>query len=1046
MRGFLIFLLVFFVLEQNPAQAEIGNFIWHPKDYKQMFLNDAYNSEKRNNHKAAFHSYEKAMYYYGKDEKVVASYAAFCERNNYLDRAEHLYLKLYILTKDKKYLFKSNLCAIKNGKLSEEKIEDILKKGNFTQRQLIEFNKAQISHYAYHKKWNQAKRACDRVPIKDLDKNVIANCIFASEKTSDKSDLLKYYTRFHQLNPKDSEILNKAIIAAQNVDNFSAQEIFVKKLLELNPKDKGIKYKLAGVYEKYGQWQKALKVYESLMTSGDLSEHVKSSLGFVREQLDRKEHPQKYLQKTASGKYEPKPLSGYKLSEKLFYDSWRAKDYQQAQKYLSQMLKVSPNNPKLLKHRIDIDFSLENYSQAISDMAELSKMRQLSLEEEKFLAFLYSKEGNNAKALEIIENILKNKTVDETLDKLALEYSMADKNWDRALLYSGRLLENNPKSEELLKTQRDLYSIKSDYSNAALMAKRLVDIAPTYENKMNLANLYMAAKEFEKAQEVLEPIYKKQPDNAQIVNAYLNSLMAQQKLYDSYQVVRDSKLENTFEGYVVQGDLYLKNALYDESAAYYFKALQINPDNADVKNNLAFSYRMMGHIASADKLYKEVLAKNPDNPEAELGLGSLEIDKKNFDCARQIFCKIIKERPSYRPAKIALAHSYIANDEKLHAIEVLESLSQDEESKDMLGQAYYDINMWNDAKTALRGAVSEDAGKLKYKIRRDEAITFTPGYSFMISQLADEFNLDYQKYGIAMAKKTKGNANIFAEYNNIVYSSGATAYLTNVTNEIKAGVQARPNKNWEYRADLGVRAFQFGNGALLTTDSWIKHYFNDKFSLKAGVKRINIEQSYLSAVGQYVDGVFTGRCADNKFYLEYDAKLPKQFYSFGRFAYGLINSQNLTTNQYLEGYVGIGKAVYENPKNEWLQRVSLDLVSYNASWQYNQLKIYNSVGTLFGGYFSPNYFNATTLQVKLEGKIKKLNNLKYGISGFGGIQNAITPDLTTPTWGYSPYISYDINDHVSINASYTHYTFADIQRDYFMVNAVIRGFRKHVKK
>ncbi len=1004
MRGLLIFILVFFVFAQSPVEA----FIWHPKDYKQMFLNDAYNSEKRNNHKAAFHSYEKAMYYYKKDEKVVLSYAAFCERNGYLNKAQQLYSKLYVLTKNRKYLFKSNLCAIKNGNLSEEKIDKISKDKALKLNERNELTKATIFHYVYLKKWKQAKRACDSVPVMILGKDVIANCVAASEKMSDNKAALKYYTRFYELNPKDSNILNRAIDTAAKSNNYSAQERFIKALSQLNPKDNGIKYRLAGLYERYGEWQKAIMVYEGLMVSGDLSEHVKKSHAYSRSQSDRKNHPEKYAQ-TPTFVYKPKPLSGYKLSEKLFYESWSAKKFSQAQKYLAQMLKTNPKSPKLLKHKVDIDVSQNDYFQALQDMESLSKVKQLSFEEKKYFAFLYSKNNNIQKSLEIIQDLLAQNPNQEDLLNLAVEYSMADKNWESARFY----------------------------------LEKLVEIAPNVENKFELANLYMMGKDFSKAQEILEPI---SDSNLKITKLYLNSLFAQQKTYEVYEFIRKRGLEDTFEGYIALGDLNLKNKMYDAAANYYFRALAIEPDNSDVKNNLAFSYRMMGHIQSADKLYNEVLVKHPDNPEAQVGLGSLEIDKKNYDCARNIFCKVLREKPDYRSAKVAIAHSYIANGEKMKALGVLRNLEPDDETRQMIAQSYYDMNMWNNSKSALKGSVSEDAKKLKYQIRKDEAITFTPGYSFMFSQLADEFNLDYHKFGIAMSKKTKGNANIFAEYNNIIYSSGPTYYLNNVTNEIKAGVQARPNEKWEYRADLGVRVFQFGNQALLTTDSWIKHYFNDKFSLKAGVKRINIEQSYLSAVGQYVDGVFTGRSADNKFYLEYDAKLPHEFYSFGRFAYGLINSQNLTTNQYLEGYAGVGRPVYNNPKNEWLQRVALELVSYNASWQYNQLEIYNSIGTLYGGYFSPGFFNATTMQVKLEGKIKKLNNLRYGVSGFGGIQNAITPDMTTPTWGYSPYIAYDINDYISINASYTHYNYADVQRDYFMLNAVIRGFGKHAKK
>ena len=90
-----------------PMKACAGLF--QKKDYKQIFLNDAIRAEKANNPKSAFHSYEKALFYYKKDISVIGAYAKFCERQEYYDKAEELYDKLYVMTKDGKYLFKANL-------------------------------------------------------------------------------------------------------------------------------------------------------------------------------------------------------------------------------------------------------------------------------------------------------------------------------------------------------------------------------------------------------------------------------------------------------------------------------------------------------------------------------------------------------------------------------------------------------------------------------------------------------------------------------------------------------------------------------------------------------------------------------------------------------------------------------------------------------------------------------------------------------------------------------------------------------------------------
>jgi len=231
---------------------------------------------------------------------------------------------------------------------------------------------------------------------------------------------------------------------------------------------------------------------------------------------------------------------------------------------------------------------------------------------------------------------------------------------------------------------------------------------------------------------------------------------------------------------------------------------------------------------------------------------------------------------------------------------------------------------------------------------------------------------------------------------------------------------------------------------MLITDSWIKHYFNDKYSLKLGYRRNNIEQSYVSAVGRPIDGVFTGRAADNKVYLEGKVNLPKQYYAYAMGSYGAIYAQNLITNMYYEALAGVGKLIYYKPDSDWIKLFSADLISYNSSYQYNLLDIYSSTGQLFGGYFSPSFFNADTINLRVEGKIKN-THLNWGLKAFGGIQTAITPEKCTPTWGISPYISYHVNDKISINAIYNHFTYADLVRDQFIINAVFRGYNNGKK-
>lgn len=1064
MRILIIFIIILFSI--NPCYS--FSFL-QKKDYKQNFINDALSAEKRHNNTSAFHLYEKALFYYKKDKSILEAYAGFCDRQKYFVKAQEIYQKLYVLTKNPDYIFKKNLSEIKNGNLTKKQVQKLTQGRHLNSTQEIDINIALIYYFSSKGDWLSTKKSCQNIKTKSISKDVIDTCIAASVKTKDKKATYQYLKRYYEIYPNNIEVIKKIIGLAEQYKDLETETDLVKKFSELIPYDRGIKYRLAGLYQKQGEYKKANAVYENLIASGDNSKYVKDSYAYSLT-MSKGIQPKKSSNYIA--KYIPKPLTPKELKEKAMYEFLEQKNYAKVVSYLNDLIKNNPNDTKLLKLRADMAMAQNDYPNAIIFFEKLKSLNySLTLKDEKLLAFSYSKTDNYPKAIELVENLLEKEQNDKDLLNLALEYSMASKNWVKALFYTNKLLAFDPTSEKLLKSLGDIYATNKDFPNAIKSYIQLVHYHPQPEYYLALANFYMANENFAQAQYILEPLSKTYPDNAEITKALLNSFLAQQKICRAYWLIRSHHLENTKDGYIVFGDMAMMDKDFEGAKSFYQKALLLDPESLALQNKLASSYRELECLNKASQLYHMVLAKDPCNSEAMIGLGYLEIDKKNYAKSRKIFNYVLANKPCYEPAEIGIVNSYLSNDDNLHALSLLGRMPQDETVKLMQDQTHYKLNIHTNVFKAIPDVpemnvpqeipdydynlnkefagmydspLSRDKAILNYKKRRNEAVILTPTYSFMIQQLADQFHLNYQKGGINLSQNIDGNKNIFAGYNVIAYSTGGPQQLNNITHEFRAGIQARPANKWEYRADIGVKAFEYGDGAMLITDSWIKHYFNDNFNLKLGARRNNIEQSFLSAVGENIDGIFTGRAADNKFYLEFQEKLPRQCYAFGLGSYGVITAQNLITNQYFEGMLGVGRLLYYNQKNKWVNLFGIDLVSYNSTYQYNLLNIFSNSGQLFGGYFSPSFFSANTVNLKMEGHLNK-SPLRYGVKGFGGIQTAITADQTTPTWGFSPYVAYDINDRISIYAAYNHFSYADLIRDQFMVNAVIRGFNNGKK-
>jgi tetratricopeptide (TPR) repeat protein len=996
MRKFLALIFLYFFIVA-PSYA-----LFVPKDCKKTFIQRALTAEKRQDNQAAFFIYEKAMFYYYDDKSVLESYAAFCERGRYYAKAASLYQNLYELVPDEYYLFKKYLNQIKQNNLSAQSLKNIQQDKRLSHSHQKFLNNQIIILLSQKKDWGNLKVFCDKIPLRDLDMRTIGACIIATETTKSGKASIEYYLRYHELFPYDVACVKKILSFAEKNHNYKMQEEFLRKFSALNPNDKGIKYRLAGFYEKNKQWQKAIEVYDELITKGDKSQHVLSSYAFSKNQLENHTIP---------------------ASKKLPSKNKK----QHAKKQNSKMQTFASSG-------------------TITDLLKKQKKNPLSFEEQKTLAFLYSKSDNLAKSLEIIEQLLQKTPDNEELLRLALQYSMAQNNWDKAIFYNEKLLTFNSCDEILLKNRGDFYSIEKNFTKAVTAYENLTKLYPKFEYQITLTNLYMATQDFCSAQKLIQPLYIQNQEDMMVAQTYLSVLLAQNKLPEAAYIVQKHNLQNTKEGATILGDLALMCEDYGTAKCFYDKALGFDNANHQLKNKLAYSYRKMKKLDDSGRAYCDILQNDPENIEALMGLGYLEIDKKNYRKARGIFSCILSKNPYCNPARIGIANTYLANGDNLQALCVLKQIKDDKEAQIIKAQTYYDMGMLSDAKKTINGLVNKDAEELNKKIQKDSVIAVSPHYSFLKQTLAEAYKLNYNKVGVLASQSIKNNLNVFTEYNLYTYQSGRLDpdRYTNLTNEIFGGVKGRVNEKNEFQSSIGAKFFQFDRGTMLITDSWLKRYLNDKNNITLGFKRNNVEQSYLSAVGTNIDGVFTGQVADSKVYLEYNHKLPKQSYWFGRYGYGVMTGLNIQTNQYMEGLFGIGRLVYDNPDAKRINTVNIDFVSYNAGYQYNLLDLYSSLGILYGGYFSPKYFSANTFNVKAERNPQK-GPLKYGIKTYVGPQFVTTPNATTCIWGVSPYLSYELNDRVSANLSYNYYHYANISRNLFLLSLVFRGGKKYVK-
>lgn len=731
-----------------------------------------------------------------------------------------------------------------------------------------------------------------------------------------------------------------------------------------------------------------------------------------------------------------------------------AKNYPKAAFYINEIIKQRPYDCKLLRLGADIAARQNDFATAASYLEKLKCINKSTvsvpaisnasiLENDKLLAYCYSKLQNYEKALQIISDALKVNPNNSELLELAIEYAIAQKKWDIALDYVKKALIINPDSENLLSLKSKLCSYTNNCPEEINTCQKLAEIYSRESCKFETCDPCRIHKNLAESDGFMSRMYNFCPDDNGFLTDYADGTSAQEKNMEAYDLIKKGGLEETLEGLRTQGDLAMMEDDFEKARGFYNSALKLDYGSDYIKSKIGTCYRKERKFKEAEKIYAEILQINPCSEQAKIGMAYIEIDKCNYKKAKEEFKKILKENPCSKDATLGLVYAYMGNNEKLKALELLKQMPPDDEVNYTKANLYYNMGMYSDAQDVLRGMVQRNAQILKYEVKRAKAFTLTPSYTFFDQELSDKYDLDLRKVGIGISEYGAKNLKSFIDYGLYVYISGLhkEGHLTNVTNEIRGGIQGRPTEKLEFRTDTGIKAFQF-QGDMLVTDNWIKHYVNDYFNYKIGFRRNNTEQSYLAAVGFPINGIFTGRVAENRFYTEMEGRLPNKFYWFLRGGGGTFNGQNLPTNPYVDGAVGLGKILYNEPKNKWIQFITIEAMNYNSSYQRNLLSIPapESINNgTFGGYFSPSFYIADTVSLKLEGEIKKWH-LTYGFKGFVGGQAVFSPDFSSPVYGVFPFLSYKLNDHLGVNLSYSFSDYSGIQRHYAIISVNIRFF------
>jgi len=293
------------------------------------------------------------------------------------------------------------------------------------------------------------------------------------------------------------------------------------------------------------------------------------------------------------------------------------------------------------------------------DEAEICYRRARTLDPQSFswayyLALVQLGRGNTEVAAETLREALSLKPdylpaqirLGECL-RVSANFEEAGKIYEAALL-------RDPNNAHALYGLGRVFAARNDLARATQLFQKACEIFPDFgPAHYALAQAYQRQGKVELA-EAERKLYKKNQDALPgLEDPLLNEVRA---LYRDYT------------DYLATGELMGGKGRYEEAAAAYEEALEINPQLPEAHARLIYIYGLMGQIAKAESHFQQAVSIGPNTAEAYFNHGALLLGQGKSQEAETDFRKAVATNPRYAEAHNSLGYLLEGEGKKAEAI------------------------------------------------------------------------------------------------------------------------------------------------------------------------------------------------------------------------------------------------------------------------------------------------------------------------------------------------------------------------------------------
>tara|TARA_B100000945_G_C20411756_1_gene612942 strand:+ start:671 stop:2236 length:1566 start_codon:yes stop_codon:yes gene_type:complete len=343
-------------------------------------------------------------------------------------------------------------------------------------------------------------------------------------------------------------------------------------------------------------------------------------------------------------------------------------------------LKLAPNSISILKTLSDLNFNNGEYLKSMYYLERINKIKKFDPEYSIELYNIYVDLGKISKADDLLDSLkyynLNNKEVlllvaeksyfiqdwEQLISTYMLLYESSNNNYllIKRMIEIGNSFNMNEYVFQLLeKNKMKYHNIEyyklflesainlEDYKSAINICIEIIslDTNHIFENIIQLAELYVKIEDYERAIELLQPLYNSNKDNFNIVYYILISYSALNNLEKELEVSKDiiKYFPELKLGYEALSNVYIKNKKFTEAIETLVNAANIFEQDSSIYLLLANLYNQLKNYNQAKLNYLEVLDREPDNFLAKYSLAILYEEINDYHNSDSLFTNILSE-------------------------------------------------------------------------------------------------------------------------------------------------------------------------------------------------------------------------------------------------------------------------------------------------------------------------------------------------------------------------------------------------------------------